>query len=53
MKLWIMRKIWKLKMKYAYRWIHQMGLQVVQIEHLGGTNYIVTKNGQYLKISKK
>lgn len=38
--------IFHLKMKLAFRWIKQAGLHVVRVEHVAGTDYLVTPDGQ-------
>jgi hypothetical protein len=48
----IRRWIYNLKARLALKWVAEMGLCVVRMVHVSGTNYIVDRDGNHLKIGK-
>lgn len=50
---WLKKYLATQKMKFALRWISEApGLKIVRIERRGRTDYIVSQEGQFWKLSK-
>ncbi len=49
LKNWLRKK----KAHLMFKWAQEFGLQIVRIQSIGGTEYIVDKNGSLRKLAKQ
>ncbi len=49
LKKWIAKK----KASLMIKWAQEFGLQIVRIQNVGGTEYIVDKNGSLRKLARQ
>ena len=49
LKKWIANK----KAKLLHKWAQEFGLYIVQIRNVGGTEYLVDKDGAFRKLARR